>query len=132
MTSLMPWLYVSTSQVDPDDSVFQVERIVRQSRIRNAELSVTGALIYSGTRFLQYIEGPPDAVASLQASILKDDRHEEITTLPLRASDERRFGRWALAFSGTSSFVDKMLDRALSRHLADDGDQILKLLKQFC
>jgi hypothetical protein len=132
MTSLMPWLYVSTSQVDPQDSTFQVERIVRQSRIRNAELSVTGALIYSGTRFLQYIEGPRAAVAALRASILEDDRHEEITTLPLSEAQERRFGHWALAFGGTSSFVDTMIDRALSRHFADDGDQVLNLLKQLC
>lgn len=135
MFRLKPWLYVSTSRIDPDDIAFQVNRIVSVSRSRNAERSVTGALIHSGTRFLQYIEGPPAAVPEIKNSILGDERHENIVTVPVRERYERIFEGWSLAYGGESRFIETVIEKALAQELSESGHngvQAIRLLKKFC
>lgn len=135
MTDLVTWLYVSDSMIEPRDEDFEVSHIVNVSRSRNATLAVTGALIFAGNRFSQYIEGPQSAVAELKQSILADERHCNIVTLTLDTPDERQFDGWALAHSGHSTFIATAIDKCLNQRLngADGhGAQLVKLLKAFC
>ena len=55
--------------------------ICQVSRRRNAELSLTGVLLFDGHRFCQLLEGPADAVAQVRQSIASDPRHEFMTVL---------------------------------------------------
>lgn len=104
------WVYVSRSRLAAEEAEAAVADIVAVSRARNAELGVTGALLHSGTRFAQRIEGPPDAVAALRRSILADPRHDRITTLSEESGNDRLFADWTLAFSGRSRFFGQILD----------------------
>ncbi|RZM35138.1 MAG: hypothetical protein EOP67_13365, partial [Sphingomonas sp.] len=56
METLAQWSYVSSSMVARADFAFEVRRIVLVSRSRNAASLLTGALVSSTTRFLQYLE----------------------------------------------------------------------------
>ena len=108
--SLEFWVYVSRSRLSADEADTAVENIVRVSHERNAALGITGALLHSGTRFAQRIEGPAEAVAELKSSILADPRHDGVTTIAGGSCCERLFVDWTLAFSGRSRFFGQILE----------------------
>jgi hypothetical protein len=105
------WLYISVSALPADGQAVVLDAIVDVSRRRNADLGVTGALIFSGSRFAQLIEGPADSVATLRAVIERDVRHWSVTTVEAATGDGRLFEGWSLAYGGHSTFVDRELRR---------------------
>lgn len=106
---LASWLYVSISRLTPEEAMEAVEKIVAVSRPRNRDLDVTGALLFTGQRFVQLLEGPPEGVAALQQSIFRDTRHCEVTTIHSRDTDDREFLGWSLAYAGPSRLVAKVV-----------------------
>lgn len=134
MAQLQSWLYISSCMLARDDCDFQVQYIVNVSKRRNADLTITGALIFSGDHFLQRIEGPPDSVAAVKRSILADPRHSRIRTLAEGFMEERAFDGWALAYGGRSQFVEKTIAKTLKRfdESAQSGaEDFLRLLRVF-
>lgn len=85
--------------------------MVNSAVVRNGTLDVTGALIYTGARFAQLLEGANSAVDQIMASIEKDRRHEQIIYLPVRQRPVRRFATWAMAYAGPSLYVDRHVKR---------------------
>lgn len=131
---LHSWLYLSTSNLDVGEEQSAIQQIVDTSRLRNVDLDVTGALLFSGTRFVQFLEGPLESISALQSSIKRDPRHDDIISLSVRVLPSRQFGKWALAYKGESAFVEKVLDKAVAHHergSRDGMDSLIKLLKQF-
>jgi len=110
------WLYISVSALLADRQAAVLDAIVDVSRHRNADLGVTGALIFSGLRFAQLIEGPADSVAILRATIERDVRHRSVTTIEAGEVDGRLFEGWSLAYCGHSTFVDRELQRISAQH----------------
>jgi Sensors of blue-light using FAD len=55
--------------------------ICQVSRRRNAELSLSGVLLFDGHRFCQWLEGPTESVALVRQSIVEDPRHEFMSVL---------------------------------------------------
>lgn len=134
MTSLQFWLYLSSSELTRGDCDFQVQHIVNVSKRKNAELTVTGALIFSGARFLQHIEGPVESVVLIREAIMTDPRHSHVMTLAEGGLQDRAFDGWALAYGGRSQFMESAITKALRRfdESADDGtDDFQRLLKVF-
>ncbi len=128
------WLYVSISRLEPDQAMDEVERIVAISRPRNRDLDVTGALLFTGERFVQLLEGPADGVDALQQSIFRDARHEQVTTIRSDNVDDRQFLGWSLAYSGPSRLVSKVVSDGITESLKDPrtGSEILvSLLHKF-
>ncbi|MDT1047295.1 BLUF domain-containing protein, partial [Pseudomonas aeruginosa] len=80
-----------------------------------------GALIFSGSRFAQFIEGPAESVATLRAAIERDVRHRNVTTIEADTSGARFFAGWSLAYSGHSTFVDRELRRIGEQHVQDEA-----------
>src|SRR4051812_16980556 len=89
--------------------------MVVASRARNERLSVTGALMFTGTRFAQYVEGPAESIAALRSSILADPRHTDVRIRDEGARSARLFAEWALAYSGFSKPFDRLTDFAHQR-----------------
>jgi len=116
---LATWLYLSVADLPGDAHAGVVDAIVAVSRRRNAELDVTGALIFSGSRFAQFIEGPPASIAALRAAIESDVRHRSVTTFSADTTSNRQFAGWLLAYSGHSTFVDLELRRIGEQHPND-------------
>lgn len=111
-------LYVSVQAFAPADSDHVVDAIVAVSRRHNADHGITGALIATERHFAQIIEGSPDAVDSLFASILRDQRHRSVTVLSVEALAARRFGDWSLAYAGRSRYLEHYIAPLPTPHVA--------------
>jgi hypothetical protein len=85
---------------DPDAVRAQIAAILRTARRHNAEIGVTGALLYSDGCFAQVLEGQREAVEDVFESIQCDTRHCDVTVLHLHPVSERSFGAWSMAFGG--------------------------------
>jgi hypothetical protein len=70
----------------------------------------------------------PVVAALMKASICRDDKHRNISTLPVRSLERRRFGRWALAYSGWASAIDSVLAQAVRGH---DVAELLNYMNRF-
>jgi len=110
-------LYVSTLAPDRPTSV--VAEVAGRARLVNAELDITGLLIFDGQRFCQQLEGPQKAVLKLIERIRNDPRHINIEVLHNGPLAARRFQQFSLAFS-TVEDVD-----ALARMERLDGEAAL-------
>lgn len=127
-------MYISSSLLERGLAEAQVEEIVRVSVLRNRSLGVTGALLFTGDRFAQYIEGDGPAVEEVRSCIMRDSRHSGITTLQAGPHPHRHFLTWALAYAGPSQFVASIVDDALDAALAGGGksvDDLVELLSEF-
>ncbi len=88
--------YVSTRSYALHDN--HLERLLIQSRIRNAELDITGILIHLDGHFIQFLEGPEENIDKVFRSIQKDNRHHDIKVLSMGKSYERCFDDWQMNF----------------------------------
>ena len=113
-TALYEVLYVST--LAPDQPLSVVAEIAGRARQVNAELDVTGLLIFDGQRFCQQLEGPQKAVLKLIERIRNDPRHINVEVIHHGPLAGRRFQQFSLAFSTVEDV------EALSRMEQLDGD----------
>ncbi|MBV9883509.1 MAG: BLUF domain-containing protein [Sphingomonadaceae bacterium] len=102
-------LYVSVSTLTPEQEREEVDKIVGVAQRRNAELSVTGALIFTGTHFAQLLEGPVDGVDALMRSISRDPRHNSVTVVDTGEATRRLFPDWSMAYFGHSRYIDRFV-----------------------
>lgn len=90
-------LYVSTLASNQPPNV--VADIAGRARVVNAELDITGLLIFDGQRFCQQLEGPQKAVLKLIERIRNDPRHVNVEVIHHGPLAGRRFQQFSLAFS---------------------------------
>lgn len=76
----------------------EYEEILRVSRRNNARDDITGLLIVGRTRFLQLLEGPPDAVTAAYARIRQDKRHFAAVVIEGREVEQRACPSWAMGY----------------------------------
>jgi hypothetical protein len=126
--SLFALLYVSRSQLQPDREQEELDGIVRASIARNAAAEVTGALLFTGAHFAQWLEGTEAAVQAIMASIARDPRHSDVTVLQQGPAERRRFDAWSLAYSGRSTFAEVTASRALQNRDAYSVRNLTRLL----
>lgn len=112
LTSL---LYVSRSELPGPEGLWHVREMVDQAVVRNHELSITGALIYTELHFAQILEGPVWSVKSLMSSIRRDYRHRDVRTVQEHPIARRVFGRWSMAYDGPAPYLDRQVKRLLNR-----------------
>ena len=77
--------------------------LLTQARQKNAELNITGHLIFDGEFFTQWIEGPSSSLDQLWTSLQKDNRHQQIMLISRTPTEARRFAEWTMAFSSYPS-----------------------------
>lgn len=88
----------------------ELDDIMQTSRKNNEKRGITGALCYSALGFLQCLEGPSDAINDLYGSIVRDDRHVDVTLLAYSDIHQRRFAKWAMAYMRADE-VDNLILR---------------------
>lgn len=76
-----------------------VDAIVATARRVNPQLSLTGMLLWSDTRFAQLLEGPPDSLDLLYGRLLVDPRHHDLNMLARWDIPNRLFPDWSMASS---------------------------------
>ena len=72
-------------------------------RKNNAELGVTGMLLYKDGNFMQVLEGDEEAVRGLYEKIAEDPRHGGEMTLQQGYSERRQFPDWSMGFRDLDS-----------------------------
>jgi Sensors of blue-light using FAD len=95
--------------------------ILQSSQLRNADLNLTGMLLYCNGKFLQVLEGKKEDVNSLFYKISRDTRHRDLSVLLEGTIGERNFKNWSMGF--------KSLDVASAREISgfEDIDQFFTL-----
>ena len=86
------------------DSVEQDELVVilKQSKLNNPDLGVTGVLCFSAGIFLQVLEGGRTPVSGLYNRIAHDPRHRDVVLLSYEEVEERRFAGWSMGQANLS------------------------------
>lgn len=59
----------------------RLQQLVADAMLFNASVDVTGVLLFDGTRFLQYIEGPEAGVSAAYTRILAAGSHSGLVEL---------------------------------------------------
>ncbi len=75
-----------------------LEHILGNARKRNLEEHVTGLLLFTEGKFMQYLEGPKSGVLKIFEIIKKSSMHEQITEVSRQSVDTREYGDWSMAF----------------------------------
>ena len=113
--------------------------ILNKAHEVNANLGISGLLLYKNKRFMQLIEGQEDAVRGLYQKILQDPRHRDLIVLQEDTEPERQFPGWSMAFRNLNALpsADKLesgeiefADDALERH-SNKATQLLHLFKEY-
>lgn len=84
----------STRPLEP----VEFSRLLRRARSRNLAAGIGGVLLYSGTRFLHILEGPPEAVEETFDRVSQDPRHEDIRVLIDEPISYSGYPGWAMHF----------------------------------
>jgi hypothetical protein len=86
--------YTSLAALDLDER--QLRDIHDSAKNLNGLDGISGLLIFNGTHFLQWVEGPPQAIDDLVERLRRDPRHSAFEVRDERYSDQRLFGHWAM------------------------------------
>ena len=118
-------IYISTARAILAPA--ELESILRASRRNNAAVGVSGLLIVGGRRFLQALEGPPDAVATVFKRIEADPRHFAVVTLNRKTIEQRAFGDWSMGYAvGPRTRPDGDLRDIVARLVTPLGDATMR------
>lgn len=126
--------YISDCRIPVDNQAALVEALVWHARRSNAIDGITGGLLCTGARFVQTLEGTVAAVDALMTRIERDDRHTCLVVIDQREVVTRTFGQWALAYSGPSVSIARIVERALAGAKGGkpgDVNRLLQLMRQF-
>jgi len=82
------------------DRPIWLDELVQRSNIKNRITNITGMLSYKEGKVLQLIEGEPEQLGALYATIMNDERHENIRTLLDIEDSQRAFSDWGMVSEG--------------------------------
>ena len=119
----------------------EIERILTSCKKNNATRDITGVLLYSQTKFIQYLEGDAKEILSLYERIKEDPRHEKVVMVTYGPIKERLFPSWQMAtrqidqanvyFRTDISFQDKEVFKQLLAGNSINESSVQSLLKTF-
>lgn len=124
------------SKAAEDLSYTDIREILEVSRRNNAQLGITGMLIFRDGLFLQILEGSEEAVRKVLAAIRDDDRNYSVRVLIEAGGQERLFADWAMAFhdgditTESSASLDDLF-KAVTSGVLSQRTSIVPILKKF-
>lgn len=121
-------IYVSISTAPGRQA--DIDSILHQSRNNNALNGVTGLLWVRGDRYLQVLEGSPEAVDFVMSRIVDDPRHSGICVLIERDIERPEFGSWSMALRQGSETVAE-LDARIGEMVARRSDEVKACFTDF-
>ncbi|HEX8414810.1 MAG TPA: BLUF domain-containing protein [Sphingomicrobium sp.] len=74
-----------------------LDRILAQARRNNGMNGISGVLVVGPHRYVQVLEGTPEAVGHIMDVIRDDERHTDVQVLDDVHDRERTFGGWTMA-----------------------------------
>lgn len=106
-------VYVSVSTAEPLSDRLIAE-IQRESVGNNAPNNLTGVLTWTGSRFIQILEGSPGSLDVLLLKLICDPRHRAMDVMDRRPIRDRTFGRWAMIAPETTPSGRERLESLLA------------------
>jgi len=91
---------------------------------RNRTLGLTGYLNWKNGRFLQYLEGPNNALSEVMDAITSDTRHVVSRTLHLDNLDRRLFGGWDMLNLRASGHANIRMQDLIENVVLSMHDQV--------
>ncbi|WP_426103553.1 BLUF domain-containing protein [Massilia sp. TSP1-1-2] len=88
-----------------------VQNIMQKSHAYNPSNGVTGILCHSEKVYMQVLEGGRDAINSLYAKILCDERHTDVVLLHYEEIGERHYAGWTMGQANLSKVNASVLLR---------------------
>jgi hypothetical protein len=126
-------------------SLEQLEDLLVWARLLNRADEITGLLLYfppdvaREASFLQFLEGPDDAVEATYERILRDDRHHDIRLVARTDGQERLFPDWTMGLEYVTredlAHAVPGLDgdgMVVMAELVDDPEAAERLLRRHC
>lgn len=77
----------------------ELTRLLTNARFKNDKLGVTGMLLYAEGSFFQVLEGGPDVLDALFATIKNDKRHDKVTVIIREPIARRTFANWTMGYA---------------------------------
>ena len=131
--------YVSSRKTNCTEE--EIENILSSCKKNNPPLNITGVLISSDTKFIQYVEGESSQLMSLYDKIKKDIRHEKVVMISYSPISEKIFPSWHMAnrklSSGGIDFLtditsdDKKAFDKIMNGKEEEGAKVQSLLLKF-
>ena len=130
-------IYMSSAAHDMTDA--ELVQLLEQARARNAELNLTGMLLYKDGFFLQVLEGDKQHVDAVYRSICLDERNTAPYLIEEDEVEDRNFPAWTMGFHNLSTdpssvdegFFDVFEHREKIQDLARHKDFAVGLLNSF-
>lgn len=93
-------IYLSNNEITGGNAIIQQEigQILTISRLRNAAVGITGALMFNKNCFAQVLEGPHDQLQETFERIQCDPRHSNVIILNFETMQARHFTQWSMAY----------------------------------
>lgn len=95
-SSLFSLVYTSTASRPLAKS--DLENILGSARTRNLQEQVTGLLLFTDGKFMQYLEGPSAGVLKIFDIVKKSSLHQDIVEISRQSVERREYGDWSMAF----------------------------------
>jgi hypothetical protein len=105
----------ATSLLEPRE----LAALLKQVRERNTGLGLTGLLVVDGMRFVQWLEGPAEALQAVWRSIERDPRHNITERLAVPSGHERVFADWRMGLACGVDMADGRAAWQLQRAVLD-------------
>jgi hypothetical protein len=137
MSSLYRLVYTSFRKPNCDEK--EIENILDSCKKNNPNRNITGVLLHSDKRFIQYIEGSKDEVQELYELIKDDPRHTSVNQRNFEPIDERIFPSWEMGYKDVdqiqfdteaSNINQKAFNRLIKGEL-DFDDNAMRILQLF-
>lgn len=75
-----------------------LKNILKTADLQNAQLNITGCLLFYNDYFAQILEGNKEDVLAIYDKIVQDLRHEDVELLWEGETDRRNFPQWNMSF----------------------------------
>jgi hypothetical protein len=139
MKKLHRLVYTSSRRLSCSDE--EISKILAACKRNNPGKSITGVLIHSDKRFIQYLEGYEDQLKDIFEKISLDERHGGVNIRDFSPISERLFPSWHMGyksislqdveFNSTISENDKMIFKKLIEGKGFNEDHGIRVLQTF-
>lgn len=132
-------IYVSTRKSNCTEQ--EIGKILEACKKNNPALNLTGVLLYSNTKFIQYVEGDSKQILALYDKIKLDPRHEKVMMISYGPISKKIFPSWHMgsksiqesdvSFNTNISLEDRKVFEKILQGDAEEGSKVQNLLQKF-
>lgn len=104
-------LYISKANISFDES--ELVTLQQFASEMNSKFGISGYLYFEKGHFIQYIEGPEEAMANLITNLQGDSRHKVLHVVEEPNLHSRRFEEWAMRWLDRKSIAQIQMEHLL-------------------